>query len=186
MMMGRPTHLRHSSTRTRIPTTPSTTCNGSMRAPISRMSVQFVAKNMNDPKPSAASTMSYQGIWLTLWLVLRAGYIMKPMTITNARKRARRASACSVESKVMSRQYTENATMKVVTMILGTPSQMRVFDSLSYLRMTSSASISSMTAPLASCCGAAWVWSAFFFLLRSAMHAPFSRIGGHGRHEIRR
>ena len=116
-----------------------------MRAPIMRMSVALNAKYMNDPKPKSMSTMSYHGMWLTLWFVLRAGYMMKPITMTNAMKRARRASACSVESSVMSRQYTEKTTMNAVTTTLGMPSQMRVFDSLSYLRMTASASISSST-----------------------------------------
>ena len=75
-----------------------------MRAPIMRMSVTLNAKYINDPKPSSISTMSYHGMLLTLWLLLRAGYMMKPMTMTNARKRAKRASACSVDSSVISRQ----------------------------------------------------------------------------------
>ena len=116
-----------------------------------------------------------QRMWLTLWLVLRAGYMMKPITTTKAKKRARRASACSVESRVMSRQYTENTTSRVVTTILGSPSQMRVFDSLSYLRMTSSTSISSAAASPASSGAATARSSSFFFLLRNAMHAPFSQ-----------
>ena len=169
MMMGRPTQRRHSSTSTSRPAMPSTTWNGSMRAPISRMSVTLNAKYMNDPKPIAISTKSYHGMWLTLWLDLRAGYIMKPMTMTNARKRARRASACSVENSVMNRQYTENTTMSVVTMTAGMPSQMRVLDSLSYLRITSSASMVSSTSTPASISLSAAVSCSLILRLKNAM-----------------
>ena len=76
MMMGRPTQRRHSSTSTTMPTMPSATCKGSMRAPMSRISVQFTAKYMNAPNPASASTTSYHGMWLTRCSFFREGYIM--------------------------------------------------------------------------------------------------------------
>ena len=72
----------------------------------------------------------------------------------------------------MSRQYTENATMQAVTTILGMPSQMRVFDSLSYLRMTSSTSMASADLPLAPAVAAAAVAAASF---SAALALPFPR-----------
>ena len=66
------------------------------------------------------------------------------MMMTNAKKRAKRVSACSTLNNVMSRQYTENRTITEVMTAFGTPCQMRVFDSRSYLRMTSSTLTSSL------------------------------------------
>jgi hypothetical protein len=43
-----------------MPTTPSATWSGWMRAPMSRMSVQFTAKYVNAPKPANPKVQSVQ------------------------------------------------------------------------------------------------------------------------------
>ena len=82
------------------------------------------------------------------------------MMMTNAKKRARRVSACSTLNNVMSRQYTENSTITEVMIAFGTPCQMRVFDSRSYLRMTSSTLTSSLEGTTAS----SFLTSLFFLM----------------------
>ncbi len=159
MMMGRPTQRRHSSMSTAMPQMPITSSSVPMRAPIIRMGVVFTAKYINDAAPTTMSTMSYHGMWLGECPVLETGYIRKPMMMTKAKKRARRVSACSTLNSVMYRQYTENSTITPVMMAFGTPVQMRVLDSRSYLRITSSTSTSALLGTLCSS------FTSLFFLM---------------------
>ena len=76
--------------------------------------------------------------------------------------RVRRTSGRAVENRVIYRQYREKTVMITVMMILGVPSQMRVADSRSYLRMTSSRSVSMSlllsAAGAVSTAGAVWLF----------------------------
>ena len=54
----------------------------------------------------------------------------------------RRTSGMAVENSVITMQYTANSAMKTLMTVLRQPVQMRVLDSRSYLRMTSSRSAS--------------------------------------------
>ena len=73
-----------------------------------------------------------------------------------------RTSGSAVENSVMPMQYKEKMAMIAVTMILGTPSQMRVADSRSYLRITSSISAAISSPATAAAVSTAGACSTFF------------------------
>ena len=87
-----------------MPQMPRTTSRVPIRVPIIMMSTALTEKYTNDPAPTTMRTMSYHGIWLGEWPVFLTGYIRYPMTMTNAKKRAKRVSACSTLNNVISRQ----------------------------------------------------------------------------------
>ena len=68
------------------------------------------------------------------------------MMTSSARKAVSRFSRAATLNSVDQMQYREKKTMTMRTTTAGVPSQMRVLDSLSYLRIRSSTSLAEPTA----------------------------------------
>ena len=85
----------------------------------------------------------------------------------NPMNSGRRISGMALENKVMIMQYTANSAMRILITMAGTPCQIRVLDSRSYLRITASRSAVVSPTAAVSTCGAMGS-TAFFFLNKRA------------------